>query len=227
MQYVGGKFRIRKELAAFLESQRRGRIFIEPFCGGANITAEISEQRIAFDLCPDVVFLWSEAAKGWRPPTQISEEEYEQAKTAPSSALRGFIGFGCSFGGKFFGGYARSGERNYALNAHNSVIKKAKSLQGVRFGCGDYRSLEPNDALVYCDPPYKDTTQGYVSSSFDSDAFWCTMQKWAMFNTVLVSEYTAPLECTKVVWSVHTKTDMHTKTGKAPREEKVFQVLPF
>jgi len=225
MQYVGGKHRIRKELTSYLESVRNGRTFVEPFCGGANITAEMSGVRIASDLCADVVMLWGAASQGWEPPTAVTEEEYKAARFAPSSAYRGFVGFGCSFGGKFFGGYARSGMRNYAMNAHNSILKKANALRGVHFSCGPYSSLAPKNSLVYCDPPYANTTQGYSSSSFDSKAFWDTMRLWASRgNTVLVSEYTAP-PFAQEVWCIETKTDMHCVSGKEPRLEKLFQVV--
>ncbi len=224
MRYVGGKYRIRRELAAYLESVRNGRTFVEPFCGGANITAEMSGTRIASDLCLDVIMLWSAATKGWEPPTTVSEEEYKTARTAPSSAYRGFVGFGCSFGGKFFGGYARSGTRNYAMNAHNAILKKAKALKNVQFSCGPYNSLAPQNSLVYCDPPYANTTQGYSSASFDSKLFWDTARLWALRgNTVLVSEYTAP-PFAQEVWHIETKTDMHCASGKEPRLEKLFLV---
>jgi DNA adenine methylase len=224
MQYVGGKFRVASKLATYLESVRNGRLFVEPFCGGCNITAAMMGPRIASDLCEDVICLWQAVADGWIPPTSISEAEYQAAKNMTASPLRGFIGFGCSFGGKFFGGYARSGARNYALNAHNAVMKKAKHLRGVSFVHGPYSSLSPQDSLVYCDPPYANTTQGYSSSSFDSILFWNTMRIWATKgNTVLVSEYKAP-EFAREVWRIETKTDMHCKTGKEPRIEKLFMV---
>ena len=224
MQYVGGKFRIAAKLAAYLESVRNGRIFVEPFCGGANITAAMSGPRIASDLCEDIVLLWSAVADGWEPPTTVSESEYRDAKKAPPSALRGFIGFGCSFGGKFFGGYARSGTRNYAMNAHNAIMKKAKNLQGVSFLHRAYSECAPVNSLVYCDPPYANTTQGYSCALFDSGLFWNTMQHWASKgNMVLVSEYAAP-EFAREVWSIETKTDMHCVVGKEPRIEKLFLV---
>ena len=40
-----------------------------------------------------------------------------------------FVGFGCSFAGKWFGGYARSNDkRNYAKMAKNSLNKKIINL---------------------------------------------------------------------------------------------------
>lgn len=225
MQYVGGKFRIRKDLAAYLESVRFGRTFVEPFCGGANITAEMSGNRIASDLCQDIVMLWSAAAEGWEPPVSVSEAEYEAAKNAPPSAYRAFVGFGCSFGGKFFGGYARNKRGdNFVKNARNSILRKAKKLQGVSFSYCSYDSLSPVDSLVYCDPPYANTTQGYASAKFDSKNFWLTMRKWVeQGNTVLVSEYNAP-DFAREVWRKETKIEMRSKNGRELRIEKLFRV---
>jgi DNA adenine methylase len=223
MRYVGGKYRIAKPLAAYLESVRQSRPFIEPFCGGANITAVMSGQRLAIDVCEDIIHLWSAVSDGWEPPTQVSESEYAEAKKMQPCALRGFIGFGCSFGGKFFGGYARSGTRNYALNAHNAIMKKAPQLKNVQFTCNSYDRLTPEGCLVYCDPPYANTTQGYASKHFNSVNFWHTMREWAKRNTVLVSEYVAP-DFAKEVWRIDTKTDMHCANGKQPRIERLFQV---
>jgi DNA adenine methylase len=226
MQYVGGKFRIRKELSAYLESVRFGRTFVEPFCGGANITAEMSGSRIASDLCQDVVMLWNAAAKGWEPPMTISEVEYRDARNLPPSPYRAFVGFGCSFGGKFFGGYARNKRGDdFAKSARNSILRKARRLQGVSFICGPYNSLSPVDSLVYCDPPYANTTQGYQSTKFDSQAFWRTMKQWAESrgNTILVSEYAAP-DFAKEVWRKETKIEMRSTNGREVRVEKLFKV---
>ena len=63
----------------------------------------------------------------------ISEEEYKLAKTRKDH-LKAFVGFGCSFAGKYFGGYARgSEERNYCSNAKHSILKKHKTMQDVVF----------------------------------------------------------------------------------------------
>lgn len=224
MRYVGGKYRIRRELAAYLESRRDGRLFIEPFCGGANITSEMSGVRVASDICEDVIELWKAVARGWEPPMTVTENEYRLAQISPPSAYRGFVAFGCSFGGKYFGGYARSAGRNYAMNARNAILRKAPKLRDVAFRCCSYKALSPKDCLVYCDPPYADTTQGYAKSSFDTVVFWNTMRQWAAEgNVVLVSEYRAP-DFAKQVWSMPTKTDMHCKGGKETRIERLYEV---
>ena len=225
MQYVGGKYRIRKGLAAYLETVRNGRTFVEPFCGACNIIAEMTGRRIASDLCEDVIALWKSAVEGWEPPISISEEEYKAARLLPASAYRGFVGFGCSFGGKFFGGYARNQRGDdFVRNARNSILRKAKNLNGVSFACCSYDSLLPENSLVYCDPPYANTTQGYSSTKFDSARFWQIMQEWAVRgNTVLVSEYAGP-SFAEEVWRKETKIEMRSTNGREVRIEKLFLV---
>ena len=44
-------------------------------------------------------------------PFQLMEEEYKNLKTSEPSALRGFVGYFLSFGGKWFGGYAPKYQR--------------------------------------------------------------------------------------------------------------------
>ena len=106
----------------------------------------------------------------------------------------------------------------------SQVYKSLNNLQGVSFLHQGYLACAPVNSLVYCDPPYAGTTQGYSSTSFDSIMFWNTMRHWAREgNTVLVSEYVAP-DFAHEVWSTDTKTSMHCREGKAPRVEKLFQV---
>ena len=55
---------------------------------------------------------------GYDLPESVSEQEYKYIREHKDDdpALAGFVGFGCSFGGKWFGGYARDNRtsRNYA-----------------------------------------------------------------------------------------------------------------
>ena len=80
-------------------------------------------------------------------------------------------------------------------------LERLQSLQGLKVegrltvSKADYRSLSvPDDAVVYCDPPYYGTyTGGYTSmggNTFDSAAFhdWCRAQR----ALVVVSEYQMP-----------------------------------
>ena len=220
MQYLGGKARVGTKIVEVLTRLRKTKQpFVEPFCGACWITARMPGRRFASDIQPDLILLWQALQRGWVPPEFISEAQYQELRVAPPSALRGFVGFGCSFGGKFFGGYARGGSgRNYASNARNSLLKKCRELEGVSFRCADYRSLTLRGCFVYCDPPYAGTT-GY-SNDFDSSVFWDKVREWSKLNTVVVSEYVAPgdFEC---IASFPTRTDMRDSDCNA-RVERLF-----
>jgi len=136
--------------------------------------------------------------------------------------MTAFVGIGCSFGGKWFGGMARSGTRNYAANAKNSLLQKVPGVLGVEFIHGEFHQHAPKGALVYCDPPYADTTSYKGLPKFDHALFWGVMRKWVVGgNTVCVSEYAAPPDFPCVL-ALTTKTDMHTRSGQVARVEKVF-----
>jgi DNA adenine methylase len=199
VQYLGGKHRIAKPLSAFLLSRLAGRYFVEPFCGGINMTAAMEQAgpRLATDAHPALFHLYRAWRRGWRPSTfEITDDLYQalKARNDPTDPMTGFVGFGCSFGGKYFGGRARDPKspRNYALNTFNSLSKKFARCSAVTFGLESYERLSPHrDCLVYCDPPYAQTT-GY-SLAFDSARFWEHVRGWSRAGIeVLVSEYTAP-----------------------------------
>lgn len=51
MRYVGGKFRISKQLTDFLKSVRKpGQIYVEPFVGGASVIRLMDDPRIGSDM---------------------------------------------------------------------------------------------------------------------------------------------------------------------------------
>lgn len=197
VKYLGSKRGIAKPLSAFLLSRLAGRYFVEPFCGGINMTAamEPAGPRLATDAHPALFYLYRAWRKGWRPPSSVSEALYQQirARNDPTDPMTGFVGFGCSFGGKFWGGFARSAKgENFAAQSLSSLSKKFARCSAVTFGLESYERLSPHrDCLVYCDPPYAQTT-GY-SLAFDSARFWEHVRGWSRAGIeVLVSEYTAP-----------------------------------
>jgi DNA adenine methylase len=54
-----------------------------------------------------------------------------------------------------------------------------------------YDKLKPKTSLIYCDPPYENTT-GYGKNIFDNTKFWKIMREWSKNNIVFISEYNAP-----------------------------------
>lgn len=228
MQYFGGKQRIAKQLVSFLKPYQEGyQGFFEPFVGGCNIIPEMSGKRIAGDVNGYIIEMYKALQQGWLPPQSMSEEQYQYIKEHKSEkpALTGFTGIGCSYSGKWFGGFARNATgRNYCLNAYNSVVKLSVRLHGITFMCLNYKNVAPKDFLIYCDPPYSGTCGYTAAGSFDTEHFWNTMRKWSRNNLVFISEYTAPddFEC---VWQTETKLDIRDKDNvKQTRTEKLFRV---
>lgn len=230
MRYFGGKTRTCKEIAQFLESNRNnGQIFLSPFIGGGWVESLISEPKMCCDKHPYLIAMYKKLQEGWLPPKNISKEEYEHIKTHKDEKpyLTGFVGFGCSFAGKWFGGYAKDkSDRNFCLNAYNSILRKMDGLKKTKFECKNYKELNPVNMLIYCDPPYQGTTQydRQIVGDFDSNEFWIVMEKWSENNTVFVSEYTAP-EKFKCVWFKEIKLDIRDKNNKKMnRTEKIFSI---
>lgn len=228
IRYFGGKARIAKYIVEYLESVRKeGQIYIEPFVGGGWVLSQMSGERMGFDKHPYLISMYNELQKGWLPPTELVKSQYDYIKDNKDEQphLTGFVGFGCSFAGKWFGGYARSKDRNYCLNAHNSILKKMETMpaEDVSFACIDYREIDPRDTLIYCDPPYQGTTQyGKIVGDFDADEFWNKVREWSMHNMVVVSEYKAPNDFVEV-WRRETKTDIRNRDGEQEdRTEKLF-----
>ena len=196
----------------------------------------------ASDTHPDLIQLWKSVQDNTLvPPTTVSEKEYNQAKLLKSpNALKAFIGFGLSFGGRFFAAYApkytNGKKENYCQAACNSVRRKREKIKNVDFKCCSYTNLKPSKLLIYCDPPYQQTnhpikyrigTKKY--DDFDNEEFWKIMRKWSKTNIVIISETTAPDDFIEV-WNKEShrsaanslKTRYKAKNTKKFKTEKLF-----
>lgn len=226
MRYTGGKSRIAGKIADYIPP---GRLYIEPFLGGAAVYREVHSKfvkTLVADKHLDLCLMWSGLRDGWRPDNYCSEEEYHYLKTAESSAWRGLVGFGQSYGGKWFGGYARGTtnagyRRNYLDETIRNNQKIAPFLQTII--CADYRALEPpRDSVVYCDPPYRKTL-GYSTGEFDHDEFWETVRGWKGSGAlVIVSEYDAPEDFKPIAeFNIRQQTAL-PEQGRTVRTERLF-----
>ena len=210
MQYLGGKVRLAKYIASeIVQHIPLGGTYVEPFCGACAVAIKVREYRpdvkiICNDLHPYLIALLRGVADGsFDPPETLSEDEYKyiRANKDENPALAGFAGFGCSFSGRWFQGYARSEGQNFADEARRSL--KQSSYHSIQFYNLDYRALEiPEGAVVYCDPPYKDT-KGYSGVPlFDYSAFLTWIKALALSHDVFMSEYAENVNAgARVVWS--------------------------
>mgnify|MGYP003787705267 CR=1 FL=1 len=188
-----------------------------------NVASKVHIQnKILNDKNPYLIAMFKAIQDGWIPPINVSEEDYRQAKINQDKEphVAGFVGFACSFAGKFWGGYARDskggGTGNYALRGHNSILKKMEGLHEAEFTCKDFRELDYENCLIYCDPPYKDTTPYYkkILGEFPYDEFLTWVEIQSKKNTVLVSEYKHNVpDGACIVLEIPSKTSIRDKCG--------------
>lgn len=206
MKYLGGKSRTCQHIASSIEQfLKDGMEYVEPFVGGAWVLSKVKwPKRYASDNHKDLILMFQALQSGWMPPDNISEKEYKEFKKQSPSALRGFVGHCQSWGGKWWGGYARGEGRNYAKEGKNSLLKKIRTCpsEEVIFENRDYRDVlaEKENCVIYMDPPYKDTTdyQNEYNSLFNHEEFWELVRQSAQKNVVLVSECQAPQDFIKL-----------------------------
>lgn len=206
MRYLGGKSRIADDIVGVIDAEisekiggvKTGNILVSLFCGGCAVEAKCKnfDKIICNDNHKYLIAMLNAVKHGYELPDNISEEEYKYIRMHKDNdpALTGFVGFACSFGGKFFGGYARDNKMNtnYAARGKRSLLKDMSGLQRADFICGDYRDVEiPDGAVIYADPPYQNTT-GYGTGMFDSNEFWQYMRELSKNHKVFISEQTAP-----------------------------------
>lgn len=236
MKYLGGKQRLGKHLSPYLLKlwDARGTIieemngkrlripkvngYLEPFCGSLGVFKHMSKSLsekggatsiVGSDYHPDLIQMWKEVQEGsFEYPESISEEEFNNAKKLKSpNAMKSFIGFGMSFGGRYFGSYSHkylgNKKEDFCAEMRNSLQRTSKMIQypKVKFVQKDYSKLKPKNKFIYCDPPYeshkypikyrRDVKHYDV---FDNDKFWEIMRDWSKTgnNLVLISEMNAP-----------------------------------
>lgn len=233
MQYLGGKSRLAKQLAPHIDKaleSTQGRYW-EPFVGGFNLVPALARAKNI--LCSDqdaaLITLYRSLKEGWQPPKELSEQRYKQLRAAANDnePATAFAKYGCSFGGKVWGGYARSArnDKNYAQFAARSLERKREHIARAEFVCGDYQlvaALLTAPTTIYADPPYVSGV-GY-GLSFDQEAFerWCEHMA-AQGHQVLVSGCERPGHWS-VLWQAPIRQRIARGTSSKQRVEILYHV---
>ena len=235
MRYQGGKSRIASTIAEVIREREResNTTLVSLFCGSCAVEVKLVS---TFDtvICNDnhkyLIALYQALQNGYDPPAYITEDEYKRVRSnldKETPEYVGFVGFGSSFGGKWFGGYGKSQKPNGEIRWHSEETKRAlerdmKYLQNVKFTCLDYHDVPiPKHSVVYADPPYANTTT-YQGQKFNTDEFWEYMREISKDNQVYISELTAPddFEC---IWEKpFTRTLDRNKDNQFKVTEKLF-----
>jgi DNA adenine methylase len=241
--YLGGKHYAGKAIAAELrKAYTPGAPYYEPFVGGGHVLYRVAEfvdgPMYVSDLSEDLMILWRAVADGYQPPTELSREEWAALKTAEPSPLRSAAGFGLSFSGKWFGGYAADGNRAAKKDRRDPYRALARSFDQRRgvlaragLACCSYAAYSPEPgSLVYCDPPYENTTMFSNVAPFDSAAFWRWAETASLAGArVFVSEYQAPVGWIPVLEKSIASTIKTVARGSSASEratEKLFRYAP-
>lgn len=230
MKYMGSKNRHAKDLIPIILNGRvDGQWYVEPFVGGFNMIDKVAGNRLASDTNFWLISLFQAVQSGWEPPDFISNEQYDEIRLNKGDFppyLVGFVGFGCSYSGKFFGGYARGNTnkglpRNYCLESKKNILNQREGIEGVIIQNKHFHDLIiPENSIVYCDPPYSGTTE--YKDKFDHVLFWQWVRnKVNLGNKVFVSEYTAP-EDFQCIWEKQVNNTLTKDTGSKQGVERLF-----
>ena len=234
MRYTGNKSRIAKYiLPIMLKDRKENQWFVEPFVGGANITAKVDGLRLASDYNKHLIRFYKAIQDGWTPPARMTKAEYDDIKQNQErdSKMTIWAGICCSYGGRWFGGYLSDYQEtrtlkngklpNHQDEARRGLMSQIPNLLSVQFTHSDYKSLDiPPNSIIYCDPPYEGTLK-YIKG-IDHTEFWdWCREKAKQGHTIYVSEYNAPddFEC---VWQMEINTTL-SKQNKFKSVEKLFK----
>lgn len=233
MRYSGSKNRLASilvpQIQAYLHSES---IYYEPFVGSAAIASKIEcKEKHLSDICEPLINMFKALQNGWVPPGNLSEEEYKSIKSKMDfkDPLTAFAGFGCSFGGKWFGGFARNNVTfdiydisTLKVGITNHKVDISNLVNNVTFEHKSYDQITGVEgAVFYCDPPYQGTLGYQFGKNFDHTHFWRWANQTAETNVVLVSEFYCPDSSWECIWE-HSRiikvdkrrNDHKTKTEK-------------
>lgn len=182
----------------------------------------------ASDCHPALIALYGALQEGWDPPPTVTREDYDRARLLlDSDPLKGFIGFGASFGGRWFGGFARDQDGyDYARGSRRTLLRQFRHLQGVEFECRSFFDVEPGtwQGVIYCDPPYRGTKR-YTTGAFDHAGFWDLCRRWVNTGVrVFVSELECPIDH-QVRWSIERTWSVARSVQPKTTRDQLFEIV--
>jgi len=231
MQYLGGKCRIAKQIIDIMSAEREeGMTWVEPFMGSGKVISLVNGRRIGADVNHEMIALFKAIKGGWKPPTDVSREFWYEVKSNQdkySDHLKAFLSIGCSFGAVRWKAYARhdprAGHNSAAYNSSRSLMRLKPLIENIELVTCDYKNLAiPKRSLIYCDPPYRNTS-GY-GFEFNHDEFdnWCR-DRVKEGHYVFVSEYSMPDDF-QLAWSKEVKVTVAPKDNNMAKTEKLFRL---
>lgn len=226
MKYLGSKNRISKHLKPIIEGYLVDKkTYIEPFVGGANMIDKIDfNNKIGSDINPYLIDLLNKLKEGTDfLPNTITEKEYKEVKDNKDiypDWYVALVGFGATFGARWFEGYARDKktERDLPNESIRNLKKQAPNLKNITFkACGYEAYKNVKNSVIYCDIPYSNSKR--YKDPFSKDEFIKFLLELDESNVILVSEYNMPEKYFTKIWEKEVKVSI-SQTKKAT--EKLF-----
>jgi DNA adenine methylase len=231
MKYMGSKNRIAKEILPIMLKERGQRTWVEPFVGGGNMIDKVQGKRIGADinhyLIDALISIRDCVSDLPKNKNEFTEDDYKDLRKSDDYKYKGYAGFAFSYSCKWLGGWCRDGKnkRDYVNESYKNAVNQSPLLQGVRFVNESYLDLQiPEDSLIYCDPPYENTTK--YKDDFNHLEFWeWCRNKSKEGHIVFVSEYNAPADF-KCIWSKEVTSSLTQDTGAKTSIERLFEYCP-
>ena len=239
---MGNKRRIVNDIMPIMLEHNTNNIFVDLFCGSCSVIQNVplAYKRIANDKNKYLIEMFKSLVNGKNYSKYIDKETYSHYRdiynqerkeiiklTDEQYAEIGWYGWMGSFNGRFFsGGYSghsvvqKNGKtRDYITEQINNTLSQIPYLKDIIFLSKDYQEVEiPENSIVYCDIPYRDTKQYETSKDFDYERFynWCIENKDRY--KIFVSEYFMPDDF-KCIWKKEVTNAMNTTKTYKPIEK--------
>ena len=243
MKYMGSKNRIAKDiLPIILKDRKENTYYVEPFVGGVNMIDKVGGLRIGADINKYLIAMFQGLQEDRELIFDIPKTLYDKYRSEYNNKTTNnfdlftiaWIGYMGSANGRFYeGGYSGVSktkigtERDYIKESINNILKQKTLLKDIKFIQSSYESLQiPNNSIIYCDIPYKNTKQYSFSKDFDYDNFWqWCREKAKQGHQIFISEYNAPddFEC---LWQQEVKSSLSANGiagGNKVSVEKLFK----
>jgi len=229
MVYMGSKRRLAKDiLPIILKGRKDGQAYVEPFCGGCNLIDKVDGIRYANDSNQYLIALLEYVAEGhildakpfkWR---RMVNDSYRAGESVYEDWEYGYAGFIGSFSGRWNMGMLPDDYRgrNFTKEHCSNINKQAPQLKNIVFSSGSYDEIRiPENSIIYCDAPYKDTGKYKDAIDYEKYYNWLRAMKKAG-HTIFVSEYNMPSDF-KIIYEKEIISSMRQDiVGKAT--EKLF-----
>ena len=242
MKYMGSKNRIAKYLLPIiLKDRKEDQWYVEPFVGGANMIDKAGGNRIGADINHYLIELFKGLQNSRDLIFDIPKTLYDKARVEYNNKTTiefdlftiAWIGYMASANGRFFeGGYSGISKtkigtsRNYIKESISNIQEQISRIMDINFVCCSYENLDiPQNSIIYCDIPYKNTKQYSFSKDFDYEKFWeWAREKSQNGHQVFISEYNSPddFEC---IWQQEVKSSLSANGiagGNKVSVEKLF-----